>query len=261
MIISAARSSIPCDRRPAAIPGLTREITQLMEKRDTLSASLHDNSSAEEREHLSSLNKDIENSIRLEKRDKWREFASSLVRRTPNTKIWKTIKQLNGRTAAAPPNAAIRFKSRAYHKPKAQATEFKKQYTTIVRHKTEKETRILNRKLQKLEHDTLQLLENQVRKAIKSCSNSKAFGPDELCIHYLKNLGRAALSRLTVLINLSFATNRISRVWKASTINPLLIPVKAPNESKSYRPVSLISPVAKFMEKYLAALPLVAHQH
>ena len=60
-INSAACSSIPCGRRPAAIPGLTREITQLMEKRDTLRASLHDNSSAEEREHLSSLNKDIEN--------------------------------------------------------------------------------------------------------------------------------------------------------------------------------------------------------
>ena len=156
-----------------------------MEECDSLRASLHDNSSAEEREHLSSLNKEIENRIRSEKRDKWREFASSLDRRTPNTKIWKTIKLLDGRAAAAPPNAAVGFKGRAYYKPKALATEFNKQFTSIVRHKTDKETRILNRKLQKLEHNTMQFSENQGRKAIKSSSNSKAFGPDELCIQYV----------------------------------------------------------------------------
>ena len=108
----------------------------------------------------------------------------------------------------------------------------------IARHKVDKETQTFKRKLQKLEYDTLQFSENQVRKAIKSSSYSKAFGPDELCIHYLKNLGPAALSGLTALINLSFAIKRIPTNWKASKIIPLLKPGKAPNESKSYRPVS-----------------------
>ena len=181
----------------------------------------------------------------MEKRDKWREFASSLDRRTPNTKIWKTIKQLDGRAAAAPPNAAVRFKGRAYHKPKALATEFNKQFTTIVRHKTDKETRILNRKLQKLEHNTMQFSENQVRKAIKSSSNSKAFGPDELCIQYLKNLGPAALSRLTAIIKIYECGHRTKYPIRKYPITKYRVPIH-PNGHNSpcqYSPRQLKYPI------------------
>ena len=213
-IISAARSNIPCGRRPAAIPGLTREITQLMEDRDSLRASLHDNSSEEKREHLSLLNKDIENGIRLEKRDNWREFASSLDRRTPNTKIWKTIKQLDGRIAAAPPNAVVRFKGRAYHKPKALATEFNKQFTTIVRHKTDKETRILNRKLQKLEHNTSQAFDR--------------FNIDNLLRHLLQSTLNPAVTRWLAV----YLRGRMARtLFRDATSNAKIVHTGVPQGS------------------------------
>ena len=50
-----------------------------------------------------------------------------------------------------------------------------------------------------------------VTRAIKSCRNSKAFGPDKLRIFHLKNLGPRAIEYITALFNL--AVNQLSKLY------------------------------------------------
>ena len=84
-----------------------------------------------------------------------------------------------------------------------------------------------------------------VMKAIKNCKNSKAFAPDKLSIFHLKHLGPRAIEYITALFNLSATTCRIPAIWKSSLIIPIPKPGKDTSQGTSYRPISLICPVAK----------------
>ena len=87
-----------------------------------------------------------------------------------------------------------------------------------------------------------------VMKAIKSCRNSKAFGPDKLSIFHFKHLGPRAIEYITALFNLSATTCRIPAIWKSSLIIPIPKPGKDTSQGTSYRPISLICPAAKVLE-------------
>ena len=45
--------------------------------------------------------------------------------------------------------------------------------------------------------------------------------------------------------------NDIPAIWKLAKIVPVLKPGKSPNEGTSYRPLSLLSPIAKVLEKLI----------
>ena len=87
-----------------------------------------------------------------------------------------------------------------------------------------------------------------VMKAIRSCRNSKAFGPDKPSIFHLKHLGPRAIEYNTTLFNLSATTCRIPAIWKSSLIIPIPHPGNETSQGTSYRPISLICPAAKFLE-------------
>ena len=88
-------------------------------------------------------------------------------------------------------------------------------------------------------------------KAIKSCRNSKAFGPDKLSIFHLKHLGPRAIEYITTLFNLSVTTCRIPAIWKSSLIIPIPKPGKYTCQGTYYRPIWLICPAANVLESLL----------
>ena len=85
--------------------------------------------------------------------------------------------------------------------------------------------------------------------AIKTTKKSKALGPDKLAPIHLHYLGPKGIAYLTHTINLSYKTSNIPHKWKLAKIIPLLKPGKDAELSKSYRPIALLSPVAKLAEK------------
>lgn len=118
------------------------------------------------------------------------------------------------------------------------------------------------RKARKLEkHGEFSLSEEQVSQALGSTKPSKALGPDELSPIMLKYLGPTAISYLTKLLNLSLRHQVIPNVWKVGRIIPLVKPGKPASKGKSYRPISLLSPVAKLMEKPILSTLTEHHQH
>jgi hypothetical protein len=97
-------------------------------------------------------------------------------------------------------------------------------------------------------------------------SNSTAVGPDGLIAMHLKHLGPSGFSYLTELYNLSITNANIPAVWKRANIVPIPKPGKPANSSTGYRPISLLSPAIKVLERLLLpfppdALPTANSQH
>ena len=87
--------------------------------------------------------------------------------------------------------------------------------------------------------------------AIKKAKASKALGPDQISTLHLKHLGPIGLQYLIDIFNISLDTSTILAIWKSSIIVPLLKPKKPPEVSTSYRPVSLLCPAIKILERLL----------
>ena len=85
--------------------------------------------------------------------------------------------------------------------------------------------------------------------------NSTAHSPDHLNILHLKHLGPKGISYLCSLFNLSLASADIPSIWKQAIIIALLKSGKPASLDTSYRPISLLSPTAKVLERLL--LPIL----
>ena len=107
--------------------------------------------------------------------------------------------------------------------------------------------------------------ERDVVKAITKAKASTALGPDGLTTVHLKNLGPRGVRFLTSLFNLSIAHADIPALWKTANIIPLPKPGKPPSNSLSYRPISLLCPPVKILERlilpFLDVLPYSSSQH
>ena len=90
-----------------------------------------------------------------------------------------------------------------------------------------------------------------VRRAIKSCRNSNAFGPDKLSIFHLNNLRPRAIEYSTALFNLSVTTCQIPAIWKSPLIIPISKPGKDTSVGTSYRPISPLCPATKVLESLI----------
>src|SRR6476619_7234326 len=89
---------------------------------------------------------------------------------------------------------------------------------------------------------------------------------DNVNIRHLKHLCPLAIKYLTEIFNLSLNQNIIPQIWKLAKTIPIPKPNKDPGLGTSYRPLSLLSPIAKIMEKII--LPYITanilnnpHQH
>ena len=103
-------------------------------------------------------------------------------------------------------------------------TKFNQQFNAskLGRHTSSRETRVVTTKTKRKPLEMARTLTvDLVMNTIKSCSNSKAFGPDKLSIFHLKNL----IEYITTLFNLSVTTCQIPDI------------TSHPYTETSYRPV------------------------
>ena len=94
-----------------------------------------------------------------------------------------------------------------------------------------------------------------MERAINSTKVTKSAGPDNICALHLKHLGPTAIAVLTHIFNLSLNQNNIPQIWKTAKIIPIPKPNKDTNHGASFRPISLLSPIAKTLER--AILPIL----
>ena len=122
----------------------------------------------------------------------------------------------------------------------------------MVPHKSSRSSRTITKAMKKNDLSNAQEFSpDQIRDAIKKSKPSKALGPDGISTLHLKHLGPKGIEYLTNIFNLSINTSTIPAIWKTSIIIPLLKPKKDAGDSGSYRPVSLLSPAIKTLERLL----------
>ena len=200
---------------------------------------------------LPRLNKAIQNRLCVHKRKKWRDFVETMDQKTDMTKLWRTIKGIDGRAKREAENEAITFNGISFSSSKQLDTKFNQQFNTskLGRHTSSRETRVVTRKTKRKPLEMVRTFTTDlVMKVIKSCRNSKAFGPEKLGIIHLKHLGPRAIEYITILFNLSATTCRIPAIWRSSLIIPIPKPGKDTSQGTSYLTISLICPASKVLE-------------
>ena len=246
VLVNAARHHIPAGYRKnytGRLPPVARTLTQ---ERDRLS-TLDPTDPA-----IRPLEVQIQQSIRQDAQDQWQSYLDSCDRSTNPSRYWSFMRKLAGKRSPLPPNITITIGGKECSGPKTIARAFTKQFTTTVEHQQDPLMRRLTRKIHDhhpLDRDFRPFSVRDVEGAIRKAGSSTARGPDGLSTVHLKHLGALGLAYLTELYNLSVAGADLPAIWKNSTIIPILKPGKPRNAGGSYRPISLLSPAVKILER------------
>ena len=120
--------------------------------------------------------------------------------------------------------------------------------------------------IHKLQTTHIQITTEQTKTAIKSAATNKSTGRDGINIQHLKHLGEKAIEYLTDIYNIALNTNNIPDTWKLAKIVPIHKPNKPTHLGTSYRQISLLSPIAKTLEKIIlpyitSNIPDITTQH
>ena len=130
-------------------------------------------------------------------------------------------------------------------------------------HKTNKH---INRATHNIQGYNMTLPTSQVQEAVKQSKNNNSQGPDKLNIRHLKHIGPPGLAFLTSMFKTVLNKNIIPHTWKLANMVPIPKPNKDTDKGTSYRPISLLSVIAKTLEKSLlpyitANIPNTPMQH
>ena len=170
---------------------------------------------------------------------------------------WKTI---HNRSNRAPPhtlNTSITFNNKIATTPKHITNCFTKQFTNTVKHATHKTNRHINRGTHNIQGYNITLTTSQVQETIKQSKNNNSQGPDKLNIRHTKHIGPLGLAFLTSMLKTVLNKNIITHTWKLANIVSIPESNKDTDKGTSYRPISLLSVIAKTLEKSL--LPYITH--
>ena len=142
-----------------------------------------------------------------------------LDHKTDPTKLWITIKAIDGRLTPKAENEAITLHGSQVTSSKQIANYFNRQFTTskLSRHTSSRDTRLVSREIkQKSLTSAVTFTTDQVTKGISICRKTRAFGPDKLSIFHPKHLGSREIEYLTALFNDSVTSCGIPSIWKSS---------------------------------------------
>ena len=141
-------------------------------------------------ETMSQMNDEINQAKNKHKREKSKTFVETCDHKSAPSKLWRTIKTLDGKSTQTAENEAITFNGSQVSTPKQIANRFNEQFTTskLGRHNSSRETRLVSREVRRSPKETtVTFTTDMVTRAIGSYSNTKTFGPDKLSIFHLKH--------------------------------------------------------------------------
>ena len=78
----------------------------------------------------STMNDEITKATSDHKKRQWREFVERIYHRSDSTKLWRTIKGIDGKSKQTAENEGITFIRRSHTSPKLITNSFNRQFTT-----------------------------------------------------------------------------------------------------------------------------------
>ncbi|MEW8548241.1 MAG: reverse transcriptase domain-containing protein [Candidatus Thiodiazotropha sp.] len=198
------------------------------------------------------------------RKQKWRDFISTLTYRANSKQVWNMIKRFNGKPYT--PVDVIEIDGIRYHDSRDKAEVLTQHYQNTSSNQSlnpefrihkEAQEPLIDREVARSasvgEHRVYNTLFT-IRELTTALNRKKSTAPGADTVHYdmLKQLPDRAKFNLLGLINESWTRGELPTQWKESTIIPLLKPGKDSHSPKSYRPISLTSAICKVMETMVA---------
>ena len=205
---------------------------------------------------LQAINTEIETEIQEHKASLWENFIKENWDYKTNSHIfWRTLNSLENKKQHPIPNAIITNNHKKAITKLEKAELFNRIFTNPTTYTHNRQNRTIKKQIYQRESTQINITPENTIQAIHDSKNNKSTGPDNINIQHLKHLGPTAITYLTNIYNNIINKNTIPQTWKHSKIIPILKPNKPENEGTSYRPISLLSPLAKTLEKIL--LPFI----
>ena len=251
-------------KRKFFIPWLTKETKQLIVERDKLkevakNLALRDTGENVSEEQKKAWNrfKILRNRVTKNKRKDEINYKSQKISEVSNTpeKVWKTAKAFMGWKSTGTPNQLEvdgKLEGKASNIAKIMNNYFIDKVVTI-RNQLKRVPANLSECWKIMEGKQCKLGLNyvsveSVKKLLKNLKNSKSTGVDGLDSYSVK-LGADIIARpLHHIITLSLMQNKFPKGWKYTKLIPLH-KKQSRLERKNYRPVALLSPLSKILEK------------
>ena len=103
---------------------------------------------------LQRINEEIIRTTTAHKQAKWKQFVGTMDHKTDSSKLWRTIKAIDGKSTPTAENEVIVFNEKPISSPKYIANKFNKQFTTsrLGIHSSAHETRYMCQGKQERNH-------------------------------------------------------------------------------------------------------------
>ena len=191
----------------------------------------------------------------------WEDYLSEVEFSVDPSEMWRVIRSLSGTPESLAPNEALIVKGKVITSNPKKADAFAKHYAEVSRLEFSKEERSRNRLVRKRMGSIIDKKEEccndfslaEMETALKFMKTKGAPGSDDIPPSFLKNLGPKASQKLLDILNESFRTGAVPRIWRHAVIIPIIKAGKPGSQLSSYRPISLTSCVVKLLERMLCS--------
>ena len=257
-ILSSATKSIPKGNRAKFSVYWNGDLEEAVNLRKKAWKAKRDNKSQENNKQYR-LSAKVKLISKKSRRTTWEKTTAQLDLRKDGRKAWSLLGKLSGENKRTNP-APIETDTGKATTDTEKATAFTKFYTSITKnHKRPNIDRGFKRLTRSLEKRNgpfeSVFVEKFTRKeldfSLKKCKLKKAPGPDEVTNEMLVQLGDASRGILLHIINKSWETGSLPKIWKTANITPILKKDKPKSKVSSYRPISLTSCICKLVERMI----------
>lgn len=219
--------------------------------------------STELRQIVKDLNEEIQHEIQLLRNERWNTFLEN-IDSVDSKKLWSISKILRKKSKGIPTlrcqnaNGPIHSSYIITDEDKAEAlaNHFESVYDNRAATADLPTINTVEETIRSLEMevDTSNILRtspSEISSIIKGLRNSKSPGFDEINNKLLKQLPKKALIALNHIFNACMRFSYFPVAWKNAKVIAIQKPGKDPFNSSSYRPISLLSSLAKIFERIL----------
>lgn len=236
---------------------LPRQIKMLIQHRNWLRKRYQRTLDPKIKREVNKLNRLIKENCKIHRQQRWEEKVVTLC--TEDNSIWKMSKCLR---ISTPVNRPILGDSGPVYcdeeKAEAFADEMEKQFSENSEPSNDEYYEIVKRDVTTFIgfHRGIVTLEptnrNEVLEIISKLKTKKAPGKDKVNNSMIRNMPDTSISRLMLIINTCLEQVYFPQLWKEASIIMIQKPHKNPSLPSSYRPISLLSVLAKIYERIIS---------
>ncbi len=236
--------------RPSDPPWLTTDVKRLIRKRNRLHKKAKEKNTENHWANFRGCRNDVIQLVRDTKKEFLKKQAQKLADRNLTTRQWwsvvKALTKAENNSYTIP--ALVNDEGEIVTKPEDKANVLNSFFTSQSILHDENIPSPSFDPVTNVHLDEIIITENEVKTVLSKLNPSKAMGPDKINPRVLKECAEVLCTPLCNMFNLSLQQQKVPRLWKHAFVSAIYKKVEK-NQPINYRPISLLSCIAKVMEK------------